>query len=301
MSATIASWCARLLGASLALCALTAPFHPSTAAAQDEAVSDSLDSAARALFEDGRHAFETGDFETALARFQQAYDISHRVPLLWNIAATLDRLRRDEEALDMFEQYLAAVPEAANRDEVMGRIRVLREAVEARRAEAAAREAEAARLEEERLRLEEERRARDAGGGGGGGGNDEPASGGGVTPVVFIVAAGLTAVAGGVLIWSGIDTITANDNYVAAADARRPLADIESLYGSAMDAQTRTNVLIGVTSALAAASLILVFFTDWGGGSGDTEAAATVSILPSLELSPAGELGGAGLSLRGTF
>jgi tetratricopeptide (TPR) repeat protein len=297
MSATIASWCARLLGASLALCVLTGPFHPSTAAAQDEAVTDSLDSAARALFEDGRHAFETGDFATALARFQQAYDISHRVPLLWNIAATLDRLRRDEEALDMFEQYLAAVPEAANRDEVLGRVRVLREAVEARRAEVAAREAEAARLEEERQRLEEERRARESGGSGGGA--DEPASGG-ITPVVFIVAAGLTAVAGGVLIWSGIDTLTANDNYVAAADANRPLADIESLYGSAMDAQTRTNVMIGVTSALAITSVILIFFTDWGGGSGES-ATPTVSLLPTLDMTPAGDLGGAGLSLRGTF
>lgn len=301
MSATIASWCARLLGASLALCVLTGPFHPSTVAAQDEGVSDSLDSAARALFEDGRHAFETGDFATALSRFQQAYDISHRVPLLWNIAATLDRLRRDEEALDMFEQYIAAVPEAANRDEVLGRIRVLREAVEARRAEAAAHEAEAARLEAERVRLEEARlhSAGGGGGGGGGGGADEAPSGGGITPVVFIVAAGLTAVAGGVLIWSGVDTITANDNYIAAADANRPLAEIESLYGSASDAQTRTNVMIGVTSALAVTSLVLVFFTDWGGG--DESASPTVSLLPTFELAPAGDLGGAGLSLRGTF
>jgi len=300
MSATFASWCARLRGVSLALCVLTGPFHLSTVAAQDDAVSGSLDSAARALFEDGRHAFETGDFETALSRFQQAYEISHRVPLLWNIAATLDRLRRDEEALDMFEQYIAAAPEAANREEVMGRIRVLREAVQARRAETAAHEAEATRLEQERIRLEEERRAGEGGGAGGsGGGADESSSGGGITPVVFIVAASLTAVVGGVLIWSGIDTLTANDNYVAAADADRPIADVESLYGSAMDAQTRTNVLVGVTSALAVTSLVLVFFTDWGGG--DEPASATVSILPTFDLTPVGDLGGGSLSLRGTF
>lgn len=297
MPATVASWCARLLGATLALCAFSIALAPSPSRAQDASTTDSLDSAARALFEDGRRAFESGDFETALSRFQQAYDISHRTPLLWNLATTLDRLRRDEEALAMFEQYLAAAPEAANRTEVLGRIRVLREAVEARRAETAAREAEARRLEEERRALEAARLA------GGSGTTDAPASGGGITPVVFIVGAGLTAVAGGILIWSGIDTLTANDNYVLAAglpDATVGL--VEPLYNSAVEAQLRTNVLVGVTAALAATTVILAIFTDWDGDPAPTTdaTAPTASILPTFELAPDGSLGG-GLSLRGTF
>lgn len=300
MSATFASRWAHLLGVSLVVCALAAVLHPTSIAhAQDEeAVSESLDSAARALFLDGRRAFESGDFETALARFQQAYDISHRVPLLWNIATTLDRLRRDEEALRMFEQYIAAAPEAGNRSEVEGRIRVLREAVEARHAETAAREEEARRLEEERRRLEEERAA----GGGGGGDPVTPSGGGGITPVVFIVAAGLTAVAGGVLIWSGIDTLTANDNYVRSADAA-PLATVESLYASALDAQLRTNILVGVTGALAATAVILAIFTDWDGDPpADSPASApAASLLPIVTTNADGSLGGAGLVLRGSF
>lgn len=288
--------CAPLAGLLLALNVLH--FAPAAALAQ-EATTD-LDTAARALFEDGRRAFETGDFETALARFQQAYDISHRVPLLWNIATTLDRLRRDEDALAMFEQYLAAAPEAANRSEVEGRIRVLREAVERERAEATAREDEARRLEEERRRLEAERAAGGGGGGGGGGTDATPAGSGGITPVVFIVGAGLTAVMGGVLIWSGVDTLTANDNYVLYTNsAGANVRDAEAFYASAVDAQLRTNVLIGVTGALAAATLVLAFFTDWDG---DPPPAAessepAVSWLPTLDVGATGAVFG----VRGSF
>jgi tetratricopeptide (TPR) repeat protein len=312
MSATVGSWCARLLGATLALCVISISFPVAMAHAQEgEDAIASLDSAARALFEDGRRAFESGDFETALSRFQQAYDISHRTPLLWNLATTLDRLRRDEEALAMFEQYLAAAPEAANRTEVLGRIRVLRSAVEARRAETEAREAEARRLEEERRALEEEAR-RTGGSGGSSSGATDDSGGGGITPIVFIVGAGLTAVAGGVLIWSGVDTLTANDNYTRYfTEAPSPnVTEAEGLYHSALDAQTRTNVLVGVTAALAATTVILAIFTDWDGDPPSepsdaaepaAAAAPTVSLLPTFEVTPDGSFGGGGLSLRGSF
>lgn len=262
-----------------------------------------LDTAARALFEDGRRAFEGGDFETALSRFQQAYDISHRVPLLWNIATTLDRLRRDEDALAMFQQYLEAAPEATNRSEVEGRIRLLREAVDRRHAEETARAEEARRLEEERQRLEAERAA-----GGGGTTPTEPASGGGgITPIVFIVGAGLTAAAAGVLIWSGVDTLTANDNYVLYTNSTgADLTMAEGYYQSALDAQLRTNVLVGITGGLAAATLVLVFFTDWDGdpppaSDGEDDAAPAAS--PAVTLLPTFDIGvdGGSLGLRGSF
>ncbi len=207
----------------------------------------------------------------------------------------------------MFEQYLAAAPEAANRTEVLGRIRVLRSAVEARRAETEAREAEARRLEEERRALEEAR----VGAGSSSGPTDE-SGGGGITPIVFIVGAGLTAVAGGVLIWSGVDTLTANDNYTRYfTEAPSPnVTEAEGLYHSALDAQTRTNVLVGVTAALAATTVILAIFTDWDGDPPSepsdaaepaAAAAPTVSLLPTFEVTPDGSFGGGGLSLRGSF
>jgi len=80
---------------------------------------------ARSLFEAGRSAFTDGRFNEALAHFQRSYELSHRPELLFNIGVTLDRLRRDREALESFEAYLREVPDAANRAEIEGRIQVI--------------------------------------------------------------------------------------------------------------------------------------------------------------------------------
>jgi tetratricopeptide (TPR) repeat protein len=97
--------------------------------AQDGASQSALDSEARSLFEAGRTAFEAGRFEAALERFREAYELSGRPALLYNVGTAADRLRRDAEALEAFRGYVAAVPDAPNRDEVEARIRVLEAAV----------------------------------------------------------------------------------------------------------------------------------------------------------------------------
>lgn len=117
--------------------------HAQQAAAQDSP-SSSRDAEARALFEAGRVAFGDGRFEDALSYFQRSHELSGRPELLYNIATTADRLRREREAVEAFEGYLAAVPDAPNRREVEGRLRVLREEIareETETAERAAREA----------------------------------------------------------------------------------------------------------------------------------------------------------------
>ncbi len=103
------------------------------ARAQDTA---SQDEQARTLFAAGRVSFEQGHFDQALGLFRQAYDLSHRPQLLFNIGACLDRLRQDTDAVHAFEQYLAAIPDAANRAEVEGRIRILRAHLQSNRAAA---------------------------------------------------------------------------------------------------------------------------------------------------------------------
>ena len=92
---------------------------------------------ARALFEAGRAAFNDGRFEDSLGYFRQSYELSGRPELLFNIGTSADRLRLNQEALDAFERYLAALPDAPNRREVEGRIRVLRRAMVATPEEAA--------------------------------------------------------------------------------------------------------------------------------------------------------------------
>jgi tetratricopeptide (TPR) repeat protein len=82
---------------------------------------------ARALFEAGRAAFEAAEYEDALRHFRESYERSGRAALLYNIGVSADRLRRDQEALDAFERYLADAPaEAPQRADAEARVRVLR-------------------------------------------------------------------------------------------------------------------------------------------------------------------------------
>ncbi|UJR85219.1 tetratricopeptide repeat protein [Sandaracinus amylolyticus] len=108
---------------------------PSVAGAQDgtpppsSSPSSSRDAEARALFEAGRVAFADGRFEDALEYFERSHELSGRPELLYNIGTSSDRLRREREAVTAFEAYLEALPDAPNRREVEGRLRVLREEI----------------------------------------------------------------------------------------------------------------------------------------------------------------------------
>jgi hypothetical protein len=117
------------------------------------------DAEAKALFQAGREAFDGGRYEVALARWQDAYDLSGRTALLYNIGLAHDRLRHDGEALSAFKTYLAQIPQADNRDEVEGRIRAL-EAAQREREEVATPPAVAVPTAEEAARRAPLERAR---------------------------------------------------------------------------------------------------------------------------------------------
>lgn len=89
------------------------------------AISDP-DAEARGLFRAGRDAYNDARYEQALELFRRAYELSRRPALLYNVGQAADRLRRDDEAIEAFEAYLAALPEAENRLEVETRLAVLR-------------------------------------------------------------------------------------------------------------------------------------------------------------------------------
>jgi tetratricopeptide (TPR) repeat protein len=101
------------------------------ALAQEELGTTADDEEARALYEAGERAFGAGNFERALEHFRRAYELSHRGALLYNIGLTADRLRRDAEALEAFEAFLATGPEASLRASVEARVAVLRGLVRA--------------------------------------------------------------------------------------------------------------------------------------------------------------------------
>src|SRR5690242_11428414 len=118
---------------------------------------DYRDKAARGLFEAGSVAFEEGRYEEALEHFEQAYELSpNRHLLLYNIASSLDRLRRDAEALEKFQRYLELNPTASNRTGVEARVIVLRKAVEQNALEDKKREEERKAQEQKELAAQAE-------------------------------------------------------------------------------------------------------------------------------------------------
>ena len=88
----------------------------------------------------------------------------------------------------------------------------------------------------------------------------------GLTPIVFLSGAGLTAGALGVTIWSGIDTLN-NPGTAAVQKDCKGLGTSCAQYQQGRNAQLRTNVLIGTTAGLAAATAVVgIFFTRWSHG-----------------------------------
>jgi hypothetical protein len=87
------------------------------------------DKQARIEFEHGRKAFDEGDYRGAWGFFHNAYRLSGRAQLLFNIGQTADRLGKDNEALTAFRMYLERLPNAENKRDVENRIRALEERV----------------------------------------------------------------------------------------------------------------------------------------------------------------------------
>lgn len=96
--------------------------------------TDANDALARERYQAAVVAFDAGSYEAALDLFRGAYELSPRPQLLYNIGTTADRLRRNVEAVEAFEAYLAQAPTASNAESVRRRIEVLREELARQRA-----------------------------------------------------------------------------------------------------------------------------------------------------------------------
>src|SRR5690349_11825997 len=78
---------------------------------------ESLD-AAREHYARGNMSFEVGDYDTAVEEFQQAYAISHKPKLLFNLAQAYRFNKDHEKAIEAYQRYLELEPNAPNRDDV---------------------------------------------------------------------------------------------------------------------------------------------------------------------------------------
>jgi tetratricopeptide (TPR) repeat protein len=123
------------LGSAVALLLATA----SATAQVPEPVQRELtpDERARELYLRGDRLYAEGSYDEAIAALEQAYDLSHRSALLYDIANALERLGRYEEALRYLNDYAPSAPEH-QRHIVLKRIRSLEaRAEEQRRADRA--------------------------------------------------------------------------------------------------------------------------------------------------------------------
>jgi tetratricopeptide (TPR) repeat protein len=77
----------------------------------------------------------------------------------------------------------------------------------------------------------------------------------GLSPAYFWTGAALTVVAGGLTLWSGLDLLSAKDDF-----EKNPT---RAKFDDGEGKDTRTNVLIAVTGALAVSTVTLAFFTNF--------------------------------------
>lgn len=194
---------------------------------------DLADSEARSRFEAGRAAMAAGRTEDALADFRRAYELSHRPALLYNIGVAADRLRHDDEALEAFEAYLAAMPaeEITNRAEVESRLVVLRETI-------------ASRTRGEDTREEDTRS------------DAPPATSAGVSVpgVALLVSGGVLAIGGAVLLGVG----ASERARVANATMGAPWSDYAGSAEIAPILEGSGGAALGVGAALAVTGAVLL-------------------------------------------
>lgn len=125
----------------------------------------------------------------------------------------------------------------------------------------------------------------------------EPSPRGGISPAWFWASLGVTAVAGGLSIWSGVDTLDKHAAFVA-----RETDDPSS----GKEAQTRTNVLFVVTGAAAIATAAVgIFAVRWSRPSVATGAERIAMRRRASRSSPSAPaaiaVGPLGVTLRGLF
>lgn len=104
---------------------------------------------------------------------------------------------------------------------------------------------------------------------------------GGISPAFFGVGLAVTAGLGGVLVWSGIDTLNSPGTEVVERECVGQGTDCEA-YQDGLAAQTRTNVLIGATAGAALVTVLFAIFTDWDGDSED-EGEGALTVAPAFD------------------
>ncbi|MFW5738906.1 MAG: hypothetical protein ACOC1F_00925 [Myxococcota bacterium] len=287
--------------ASVCLC-LVVPAIPAIAIAEEPDCEKEPDKCARAAFEEGVKAYQEGAYTTALAHFRRAYEYRPHPAIALNLGLAEAKTGMLLEAIDRFDQIIAhpdasdKLRESAKREKelVQGSLAVLTLDVAGDNEVTATVDGEpmqgnppVARLNPglrhvrviqgsqvlldrkvilslgERLRIAVQR-------------SSEvklvvpqkpkpkpKPTHSGMDPIWFYGAAGASVALGAATIWSGLDTKSAYDEYERDLPTL-PQEEINRRVDEGNGKETRTNVLLGLTTVAAAGTAVLgVWFVDW--------------------------------------
>lgn len=285
------------------LAALSVPC--SHVARAQESCGEDTDQCAREAFDAGVKAFQAEDYETALAYFRKAFAYRPHPAIGLNLALAEAKTGLLLEAVERFDEVIAH-PEASEklkdnarreRELVAGSLAVLMLDLETNGSATATVDGEpmagdppTARLNPglhhirvtegskvlldrkvnlsrgERLRIAVQRASEvkvvvpdDPK-------PKPPPEPEGLDPVWFYASAGVTVALGAATIWSGLDTQSAYDDYERDLPTL-PQDEIDRRVDEGNGKETRTNVLLGLTTVAAAGSAVLgVWLVDWSGG-----------------------------------
>lgn len=215
------------------------------AEAMDMAREHMNDERARSHFEAGRSLYEAGAFDRAAAEFQEAYTLSNRPELLYNIYVASRDAGDVRKAASSLERYLDEMENVPDRANLSARLEALRAQVmelEAQQAAEREREAEAeARRREEEARRREEEEAR----------RRQQAEAEAIPMVPLIVAGvGAAALIGGVVTGVlALGTVSDIDDQCRGGACSYPEFD---------DDRSSARTLVGLTDALLIGGTVLL-------------------------------------------
>jgi tetratricopeptide (TPR) repeat protein len=117
---------------------------------------------AREAFERGRIHYDNGDFARAAGAFEEAYKLSGREGLLYNLYLAYRDANQQEKAAEALRNYLAKVEVIENRAQLESRLKALEAGIAQRKADEAREAEEQKRNEEQRAQHEKELAAQKA-------------------------------------------------------------------------------------------------------------------------------------------
>jgi hypothetical protein len=289
---------ARAVALSIALVVGTTLAAPVPAFAQGGGTATTEDRKQAAKeFADGDHAFKGGDFKGAAEAYERAYRALPHYSALWNAARAWFRAGDLPRAANLYARYLNEAPtNARDRNNALKSLQSLSEKLAHLQIHATdvqdvkvdgdattttdvyvtpgAHVVEGHTSDGKPVRQSQNVEAGETVSVALMAPTTAPASGGtppppvpaeqgqkksrGLSPIVVVFGGAVTAVLGGITVWSGLDTLNQKDTF-----DQSPTQDNLDV---GRQKQTRTNILIGATiGAGVLTGVVAIFFVDWKG------------------------------------